>query len=390
MKRFYFFLIFLFVSVGLFAQIGPSWWQMLPADWRTNPPARDTVSILKVSDDAIEQYASLAELFAGIPAEEIPIVNTSNGACNLLDANDFSANVKAFFDNSNYYVLYNVNDEDVQTEGLDRIEMHLAPYADSCDPGRPIYPAGYEPAGATDTVGDYNFWGRWISGEEYVLMSYRGSWTEVGAFKTEWVLASSEEYYPSACTYTLLGPNHDTLGDVVTGAPPVPFQCIYEPKTGGYYFLAIMPHSLFPMEPDPVTFPMMSVAFKVNDKDADDIDCTTDDEETDVDRYEAWGAATNDAYWAIAFNGGIGKFDFSTSVKPIKVTEASAYYYSGYLRLVRQDLVRSVSVYNITGALIRSVQSPSELINISDLTGGIYIVRINQFNGSSSVTKIVK
>jgi hypothetical protein len=389
MKRFYIFLTLLLFSAGLFAQIGPSWWQMLPVDWRTNPPARDTVSILKVVDDAIEQFASLTELWAGIPAEVIPIVNVSNGACNWLNEADFSGNVKAFFDNNNYYVLYNVNDEDVQVDGLDRIEMHLAPYVDSCNPGRPIYPAGYEPAGATDTIGDYNFWGRWISGEEYVLMSYKGSWTEVGAYKTEWVLASAENYYPSACTYTLKGPNKDTLGDVTTSSPHLPFTEIYEPKTGGYYFLAIMPDSLFPMEPDPITFPAMSVAFKVNDKDADDVDCTDPPDGT-VDRYEAWGAATNDAYWAIAYAGGVGVFDFHTTVSPVKVTESSVYYHSGYLRLVRQDLVRSVSVYNITGALIRYVQTPSELINISDLMNGVYIIRLTEFNGSFSVTKIVK
>jgi hypothetical protein len=390
MKRFYIFFSVLFISVGVFSQIGPSWWQMLPEDWRTNPYDRDTVSILQVTDDAIEQYASLAELWTGIPAEEIPIENTSNGACNLLDANDFSANVKAFFDNNNYYVLYNVNDEDVQVDGLDRIEMHLAPYVDSCDPGRPIYPAGYEPAGATDTIGDYNYFGRWISGAEYVLMSYRGSWTEVGAYKTEWVLASSEEYYPGACTYTLLGPDKDTLGDVVMGAPDVPFSCIYEPKTGGYYFLAVMPDSLFPVEPDPVDFPAMSVAFKVNDKDDDDIDCTTDDEETDVDRYEAWGAAINDAYWAIAFYGGVGVFDFLTSTPDIKTTESGVYYYSGYLKLIRQELVKNVSVYSITGALVRNIQAPSESINISDLIGGVYLIRITEFSGATSVTKIIK
>jgi hypothetical protein len=390
MKRLYILFSVLMISAGLSAQIGPSWWQMLPADWRTNPYDRDTVSILKVSDDAIEQFASLSELWAGIAAEEIPIVNTNNGACNLLDANDFSANVKAFFDNSSYYVLYNVNDEDVQVEGADRIEMHLAPYVDSCNPGRPIYPAGYEPAGATDTVGDYNFWGRWISGADYVCQSYRGSWTEVGAYKTEWVLASADPYYPGACTYTLNGPNHDTLGDVVAGAPKVPFSCIFEPKTGGYFFLAIMPMELFPEEPNPETFPAMSVAFKVDDSDADDIDCTTDDTETDVDRYEAWGAAINDAYWAIAFYGGVGVFDFGVSVPSIKTMESRVYYYAGNLRLVRQDLVKSISIYNITGALVKSVQTPSESINITNLLNGVYLVRITEFNGSSAVTKIVK
>jgi len=389
MKRFYVFIISLLLSAGLFAQIGPSWWQMLPADWRTNAPKRDTVSILQVSDDAIEQFGSLAELWAGIPAEEIPIKNVSNGACNWLDSNDFSAWVKPFFDHNNYYVLYDVNDQDVDATGADRIEMHLAPYVDSCNPGRPIYPAGYEPARHTDTIGDYNYWGRWISGPEYVLMSYRGSWTEMGAYKTEWVLATAENYYPSACTYTLKGPNKDTLGDVVMGSPSVPFSCIYEPKTGGYYFLAIMPDSLFPMEPDPVTFPRMSVAFKVDDKDADDIDCTDPPDGT-VDRYESWGAATNDAYWAIAFNGGVGVFDFSTSVKPIKVVESSIYYYSGYLRLVRQDLVRNVTVYSITGSLMKSVQNPSELINISNLQTGVYLIRVTETNGLSYVTKIVK
>jgi len=394
MKRLYILFSVLIMSGGLFAQIGPSWWQMLPEDWRTNPYDRDTVSILKIGNDEVDMYGSLAELWEGITAEEIPVENTSNGACNLLNEADFSADVKMFFDENNYYVLFNVNDEDILAGegGMDRVEMHLAPYVDSCNPGRPIYPAGFEPAGATEEVGDYNFWGRNIPGAEYVCMSYRGSWTEVGAYKTEWLLLSGEDLHPGAPTYTLLGPSKDTLSDVVMGSPAAPFASVYEPKTGGYYFFAIMPDSIFPVEPDPEDFPAMSVAFKVNDKDANDIFCPEGDDNTDPDRYEAWGATTdNNAYWAIAFYGAVGVFDFiSISVPDVKAIESNVYYHSGYLRINRNDLVRNISVYNITGALVRSIQSPSDMINISDLVSGVYLVRVSEFNGSSAVTKIVK
>jgi len=136
MKRLYILFSVLIMSGGLFAQIGPSWWQMLPEDWRTNPYDRDTVSILKIGNDEVDMYGSLAELWEGITAEEIPVENTSNGACNLLNEADFSADVKMFFDENNYYVLFNVNDEDILAGegGMDRVEMHLAPYVDSCNP----------------------------------------------------------------------------------------------------------------------------------------------------------------------------------------------------------------------------------------------------------------
>jgi hypothetical protein len=318
MKSYFLSFLILLISGVLFAQIGPSWWQMLPEDWQTNPYKRDTVSILKVEDNFIDQFQSLTELWSGLEAEVIPVNNAVFGACNLLDTNDYSGKVKMFFDSENYYVLYNVNDEDVQWYGSDRVEMHLAPYVDSMNPGRTILPSGYEPAGPTDTVGDYNFWFRWISGEEYVRMSYRGSWSEVGAFFTSWTLESRVNVYPSCPTYTLKeAPEGDYLGDVIMGQPPLPFLSLFEPKTGGYYFLAVMPTELFPNKPDPVDFPAMSIAFKVDDKDDDDIDCTTDDEETDPDRYEAWGGTTSmDAYWAIAFYGAVGIFDFGFTVFP--------------------------------------------------------------------------
>jgi hypothetical protein len=400
-KTFTLFFALLF-SGALFAQIGPSWWQMLPVDWQTNPYDRDTVTIAKVSDTFDEDFNSLDEMWGYVTGATfadrvtvIPINNFTAGAEQVKDAADLTAHGIALWNNNNLYFLFKVEDDEIHAS--DRIEMHPAPYVGPYNPGRPIYPAGFD-AGANTTPDDpydYDYWGRNIPGPEYVQMAMYGSWTEAGAYKSEWVLQSGSDLHPSASTYTLKGPDKDTLGDVVMGSIPESCAAVFETKTDGYYFLAIVPLTVFHgayegKKPNPTDWTEMSVALKVDDMDSDNQDGP--DDNSDPDRSEAWGATgSNDAYWAIGFYGGVGLFGFQAlGVDNIKVNPYKAYVSAGNLVIDRASELRNVSVFSVTGAQMLSVNNPSRTINLNNLSKGVYVVRLTDRSGNNFAQKIVK
>lgn len=400
MKKTFTVLFVLLFSGALFAQIGPSWWQMLPVDWQNNPYDRDTVTIAKVSDTFDEAFGSLAEMWDYLTGASfadrvtvIPINNFAAGEAQVKDPADLTAHGIVVWNNNNLYHLFKVEDDEIHAS--DRIEMHPAPYVGAYNPGRQIYPSGYEPAGATDTIGDYNFWGRWISGEEYVQMAMYGSWTEAGAYKMEWLLESGTNLHPAAPTYTLKGPNKDTLGDVVMGSVPEACAAVFEQKADGYYFLAIIPMTVFHgayegKTPNPTDWTEMSLALKVDDMDSDNGD--GEDPNTDPDRSEAWGAtASNDVYWAIGFYGGVGLFGFQAlGVGNIKVNPYKAYVSFGNLVIDKASELKNVSIFSVTGAQVLNVNNPSRMISLNNLEKGVYVVRFTDRNGANFSQKIVK
>ena len=397
MKKIYILFTALLISGGLIAQIGPSWWQTLPDDFKTNPHARDTVTIVKVADDVIVYYESLADLWEAVPSEKVDVSSVSNGACNIADAADFSAQGMAFFDNTYFYVMYNVDDEEVNVEGNDRIEMHLAPYGGPYDPGRNLILDRSSYLFKDSLDGFMNFGGRLISQADYGDMAKYGSWTEAGAYKTEWTLITGPDLYPGSPIYSLKeGPEGDTIGDVSMGAIDVACGSVYSPKSGGYYFLAIIPLAVWEEAPDADNFPSMSIAFKVNDADDNNVDCSDPPDET-VDRSEMWGppSVTNDAYWAVAFYGGYGEFDFTVfdpvGIRTIQAqTKSSVYCHDGMLKVNRNEVVSNIRIYSVTGALMKSIDNPSEMVNLYSLQRGVYIVRVTEVSGASNIVKILR
>jgi hypothetical protein len=309
MRKLYFVLSAVLLSTASFSQIGPDWWQMLPEDWRTNVYVRDTIMIAQVADDFVGGYDVLADLWDNVETDIVPVVYKSGGP-DADGAADFQSNAKLFWDNANLYVLYQVVDQEVDT-ALDYVEIHTAPYSCFYEPDRTIYPQGFCPewvSPKTPDPYDYEFGDRKIPGAEYVAMAKMSSWTEAGAYKMDIKLKTKEEVYPSAVTYTLRGPDKDTLGNVSSGAPEVPMATVFEATADGYYFLVIEPWAVMnDMVPEEGVFEAMSVAIKTNDYDSDNAD--GDDEDTAPDRADYWGGTTsNDAYWAIAYYGAVGKF----------------------------------------------------------------------------------
>jgi hypothetical protein len=307
MKKLYLFLFAVLLTASSFSQIGPSWWQYLPSDWRTNTYVRDTIMITNVADDFVGGYDVLATLWDDVVADVVEI-NSKTGGPDADGAADVDAKAKLFWDANNLYILYKVVDQEVDT-AKDFLEIHTAPYGCYYNPDRTIFPHGYPPwANVSPDPSDYEFGGTIIPGLEYVAMSKMGSWTEAGAYKMEIKLKTKEDFYPSAITYSLVGPAKDTLGDVSSGAPDSPLTTVYEAAADGYLMLIIEPWAVMKgMVPEEGVFESMSVAVKINDYDSDNAD--GDDEDTNPDIAQYWGGTTdNSAYWAIAYYGAVGKF----------------------------------------------------------------------------------
>jgi len=321
MKKLYLFIFAVMLTASTFAQIGSDWWMMLPQDWKTNVYVRDTIQIANVADDFVAGYEVLADLWADVEAVEVDIDNRTAGP-DVDGEGDLEAKGKLFWDSNNLYILFNVLDQEVDT-ARDLVEIHTAPYGCFYQPDREIYPLGFAPGWVnpkTPDPYDYEFGDRKIPGLEYVAMAQMGSWTEAGAYKMDINLKTKEEVYPNSVVYTMRGPDKDTLGNVSSGAPEVPLTTVFEETEGGYLFLVIEPWAVMnEMVPEEGVFESMSLGIKVNDFDSDNADGT--DENTDPDRADYWGGTTsNDAYWAIAYYGAVGKL-FDVELEPCTLPE---------------------------------------------------------------------
>ncbi len=385
MRKLYTLLAALIFSAASFAQIGPSWWQMLPEDYDTNPPDRDTVMIQKVPNDYVDNAASLAAIWDAGVSEIIPIDNNTNGECNTSGDADYKGDAMIFFDDTNIYVLFNANDEDLVAN--DKAEIHLAPYESQYDyDGELVAP--------NDPM---TFGGREIPSATYVDMALYGSWTSAGAYKTEYALETAEDIYPGSPVYSLIdgGENADTLGDVSMGNTHEPVNTLFAAKTGGYHFLIIYPVAMFNgTVPDPTDLPGMSIAVKLNDSDSDDADCD-DPPDDKADRAEFWGATTgdhNNAYWAIGYYGGYGQFNFTvlSNRAPMDNSRVNAYYHNGFLKLQGAEFVKNLDVYSVTGARMLSASHPGSNVSLAHLSKGVYLVKITEENGNVTTLKIAR
>ncbi len=394
MKKVYLFLAAMMIAGVTFGQVAPGWWQMLPEDYDSIPYERQELTITNVTDDLVGTVASLAELWDEVDENAFAIDAVTKDT--VYDAADFTGQAAAFWDASMIYILYNVTDEEVNTDGKDFLEISIAPYADQYDPGREIYPSGYDAEGATpDDPYDYDYWGRDIAGDVYVDMALYATWNETGANKSEIKLTQvGDTVRPTYVKYEL---NNDSLG-ANAGTASLDEDCLgaYEATDDGYLYLLGMPwatfHAVSSNEdiyswdvPTEGVWDAISLAVKVNDYDADNQ--TNDDDETETTNI--WGGTDkNDAYVYVAYYGAVASFDFpEVGIANNKVSNPyNIYYAQGNLHLDGIQTAGDVIIYNITGQKVMNLSNVSNgQYDISNLNNGIYVVT---FKGAAQ--KIVK
>jgi len=94
-------------------------------------------------------------------------------------------------------------------------------------------------------------------------------------------------------------------------------------------------------------------------------------------------------------NGGYGEFDF-TVFDPVGIhaiqaqTQSSVYCHDGMLKVNRNEVVSNIRIYSVTGALMKSIDNPSEMVNLYSLQRGVYIVRVTEVSGASNIVKILR
>ncbi|MCO6480103.1 MAG: T9SS type A sorting domain-containing protein [Phaeodactylibacter sp.] len=405
MKKLYLFLLLLAIGPLSFAQIGRSWGQRLPDDFRENPYPRQTVKLLMVNDDDVIGANTLEELWGTVDAEFIyPLDGWANptardfssGSAVTVDVPpqdeaDIYGEYTAMAGDNALYVLFNVSDDEVDPAGGDKLELGWAPYVDPFDPGRPIYPDVSHWAWNADQMG-YNFpGGAVVSGEDYVEMSYYSTWTEAGAYKVDLPLESSAELYAGAPVYSLKGPDLDTLGDVSGGAVPVALQTLYEAKTGGYFYLAIVPWEAMNGAKPTAVGDQISLAPKVNDWDSNNFTYQNNSGAEVVHSYGYWGSTDqNDVYWAIAFYGAKAELTMASSTFEPLNDVIKAYYSGNELIITHSEGNTFVDIYNASGVRVKTFVEADNVMDLSFLIRGFYVADIRDDAGNRSLVKFVK
>ncbi|MBP2615965.1 T9SS type A sorting domain-containing protein [Chryseobacterium jejuense] len=60
------------------------------------------------------------------------------------------------------------------------------------------------------------------------------------------------------------------------------------------------------------------------------------------------------------------------------------------LNIAKADLVKSVSVMDVSGRLVKTIESPSSVLHLSDLKQGLYVVVLNMKDGTKQTVKAIK
>lgn len=106
--------------------------------------------------------------------------------------------------------------------------------------------------------------------------------------------------------------------------------------------------------------------------------------------YAAWWNGVNDAYKLVYYQG---KLEFGTAtfnpvgIETSTVAETSAYIYNDMLRLKGFDTAVDLEVYSIVGQRVLTADNVSGELNVSQLTDGVYVVKVK---GSKDAFKVLK
>ncbi len=384
MKR----VIFTFAFIGIFmmsamAQLTPINW----ASWADEPQHVDhdaTEGYKDIAYDKLEYMAQKAHPDWNFASDAVDfdavwnslgdsacIANHVNGTEDPFDiASGTGAAFKATWDDDNIYVLLKFWDGD---DALDNSGFEVAV--------QPVYQDRYEPDFQAATT---------IEEENAAYCRYN----ELGGSKTKWVEA--------AVPGESVGTNGQGGGWGANPKSSVQMALndhMYAAGTGVDYYLFVfdfaesLSYMVDPMGTDEdanratidpaSTEGLDTLAFDVQAFGEDGLP----DGDPDVEKY-FWSSVVNDGYTSLYYNGYLLLWDQVVGIKDVAAQESNikVFAYENELRLKNIDNV-NLKVYNVAGSLVKSAENVSESLNISDLSAGMYIVKLD---GVAKSFKIVK
>lgn len=407
MKKIYLLIVGICLSAFAFSQVPLQWGARLDStDWADGWD-RDTVLVVGMSDDDITGVSTLEELwgmlndnvkFANFGWTNLTVDDYTSGESVTTElpaqsAEDFTGEFALLAGTNAFYILWNITDDEFVAPAGDNVEIVLAPYPDAYDPERTIHPNSVDVPWNWDAdSGMYKPGGQYLSVETYHAMASYGLWGETGAVKLGGIdPASSAEIYAG----TMYFKDVSTMGDTLDGIPrfgttDIALQALLEPKTGGIFYLLVIPWNLMEDWSMSQAGDAMSIALKYTDFDNDNPTYIDNNDAEVIATYQNWTSQHNDAYWAVAYYGNVAEFaEPVTSARDLVMEQINAYYASGLLHLTAGK-VSAVDIYSITGAKVMSVDNPSGNINVSGLENGVYITRVKDLKGATGILKFVK
>jgi hypothetical protein len=352
-------------------------WGMMDPDWADDFMADGKVTLdLDYYTDFDMDTEGVSDVWDKIVTDAYPVnkyLVTEDGAKRAPDnAEDFSAEIKGFFDNDNVYILVKVTDNEI-IPGMEALELMWASYPDYL----PKEDWPFTPRATEDNEHTIAYWGNRGAGKALANLDFYDNDTipiglESGFYFSQVSGTTSDAYW----THSWTTPDWDKdLGMKVgqfkqTGNTT--WEAIWkldiEKSFGGYVTAA-----------KDVEF---SFDFKIIDND------TLTQPGTKI---EALFSSTNNEVWWSTYYAGRARFtqDPVSVASNVTASNISVYPNPTTDELFISQEVAKIEVFNVLGAKVTEVNKMARKVSLAGLKKGIYIVNTTDTNNKVSSFKVV-
>jgi hypothetical protein len=388
-KKVYLLLTALSFTMLVSAQMPFAWWATLPADYQTNPYARQQLKVLKVVDDDIINADGVEAIWNTVASEYIFDVNNQTSGHPEQSPEKFTGKCALMAGADYFYVVLNVIDDEISPGGehKDNVELVLSPNDGPKDiDGSTLLPDTLSAPWVWDGdahdyhLGDDNHFDVATIHD----MARYGLWGDDGDVKLGGITpVTNQELYAGTMFFDSNYIGTDSAQIHITpkfGATSAALTVVEEDQTGGYFLLVMLPWEVLNDEALENYGDKMSFAVRVEDN-----------TEVSDSSYVYWGGATtNDTYWGVHFYGAVAElWDSSTAISLNHANSDVDVFFSND-KLIVSDEISSVEVYNLSGTKVVSYNNPKGNINVNSLARGVYLAKVKSGDGKVSVLKFVK
>ncbi len=348
-------------------------WGMMDPEWATDFKADGKLTLdLDYYTGFDMDTEGVSDVWDLIETDAAPVNNylESEDAKRLPDnAEDFSAEIKGFFDDDDVYILFKVTDNEI-IPGQEAIELMWASYADYL----PKEDWPFTPRATEDNEHVIARWGTMGAGKALANLDFYDNDTipiqlESSFYFTEMSDSTGEDYW----THSGTAPDWDKDLGMKVGQ----FK-----QTGNTTWEAIWKFNIektlgglvTPQEVEKFSFDVKII----------DRDTLTQDKSI-----EALFSSTSNEVWWSTYYAGYAMFSDIVGVDDITSNDLKVYPTPTNDILYVNREVAKIEVYNLLGAKVTEVNELARKVSLAGLKRGMYIVNTTDMNNKVSSFKVV-
>ncbi len=103
-----------------------------------------------------------------------------------------------------------------------------------------------------------------------------------------------------------------------------------------------------------------------------------------------YGSSTDDMEWPFTINISKGALGTAETAKAKYAVKAYPNPFTDVLNISKIELVKAVSISDVSGRLVKTVENPSSALHLADLKQGLYFVTLQMKDGSKQTIKAIK